>query len=382
MLIGVRIDRIPEELKQQFIAGLVQQGEAARQRKDGESDEQYQGRMVGMSAAQDAFKTLARDARELTLDADVQEKAEKFTVALGLDAKPGTPLAASFGSFGARRGKFLNLWRDAAVTVQGVVPIPDTFRKLIRKSIDQARVKASKENGADDAKMIGLMIDALAPTLTAEAYDACMAMGAEGKGGGTKGTNVVLFGVGMKDSKKVEAALRETITKKLKPEDREKVALDSDKGADGTAIHKVTLDGKNLKPEEFGDPLMFIAFPEGAALAAVGENGLATIKRSLAALKKPPGAGTGAIGGGMAAAPQVGLDFSAVRFTKLSTENAAAFREAAADVFQGADANKDHLRIGLSGESTLARLLLDADLPVLRFFVKVGVIQQKAKKAE
>ena len=69
---------------------------------------------------------------------------------------------------------------------------------------------------------------------------------------------------------------------------------------------------------------MFLAFPVGAALAAVGGNGLAVIKRSLAALKKPAGSA--------APGPQVGLDFSAVRFAKVHmSENEAAFRAAAAD---------------------------------------------------
>ncbi|MCA1685299.1 MAG: hypothetical protein LC745_04825, partial [Planctomycetia bacterium] len=221
-------------------------------------------------------------------------------------------------------------------------------------------------------------LDALSPTLTGDSFDACVAMGSQaaaGKDDGKGGTNVVLFGVALKDSIKVEAALREAIAKKVKPEDKGKVALDHARGADGTAIHRVTLDPKQLKGDEFGEPLMFLAFPEGAALAAVGGNGLAVMKQSLAALKKPAG--------GAAPGPQVGLDFAAVGFSRLHTgENEAAFREAAKDVFQGKDAARDQLHIGLTGEAARLRLLLEADLPVVRFFVKVGVIQQKAKAGQ
>ena len=372
VLVGLHIDRLPEPMKAMLLDGVKQRNDVSRQRKDGETDEQYQGRLAGIALTEDGFTSLLRDGRELTLDADVAEKADRFTLAMGIDARPGSPMAASLGSFGTRRGRFLNLWRDAAVTLQGILPVPDSFRALIKKSIEQQRAKAEKENPAEDSRLIGLMLDALSPTLTGDSFDACMAMGTQ-----TGGTNIVLFGVGMKDSKKVEAALREAITKKLKPEDRDKVALDHARGADGTAIHRVTLDPKQLKKDEFGEPLMFLAFPEGAALAAVGGDGLAVVKQSLETLKKP------APSTGAAPVPQVGFDFSAVRFSRLHTgENEAAFRDAAGEVFQGKDAAKDRIHIGLTGASARARLLLEADLPVLRFLVKVGAIQQKAKAAQ
>jgi len=376
VLVGLRLDKIPEQLKAAAVANVKQRNEAARQRKDGETDEAYRGRLAGITLSETAFASLLRDGRELTLDADVVEKAEKFTVALGVDARPGTPTAAALGAFGARRGRFLNLWRDAAVTLQGVLPVPEAFRTLMLATIEQQRAKAAKENAPEDFRLNKLMLDALAPTLTGEAYDACMVMGSQAASGGKGGTNVVLFGVGMKDSVKVEAALREAIAKRLKPEDKGKVALDHDRGAGGTPIHRITLDPKNLKPEEFGEPLMFLAFPEGAALAAVGGDGLAVIKQALATLKKTPA-------GGATAGPQVGFDFSAVRFSRLHTgENEAAFREAARDAFPDPAKGGDHIRIGLTGESARARLLMEADLPAIAFLVKVGVIQQKAKAAQ
>lgn len=378
ILVGLRLDRVPEPYKAALLANVKQRNDVSRQRKDGETDEGYRARLAGITLTETGFTSLLRDGRELTLDADVAEKAEKFTLALGVDAKPNTPMAAALGSFGARRGRFLDLWRDAAVTLQGVLPVPEAFRKLTRDSIEQMRTQAAKENAPEDFQLTKLMLDALTPTLTGDAYDACMAMGARAATGGKGGTNVVLFGVGVKDSAKVEAALREAIARKLKPEDKKKVALDLDKGAGGTPIHRVTLDAKNLKPEEFGEPLMFLAFPEGAALAVVGGDGLGVMKQALSALRKTTAGGAGATTG-----PQVGFDFSAARFSRLHTgENEAAFREAARDAFPDSAQARDHIRIGLTGESARARLLMEADLPAIAFLVKVGVIQQKARAAQ
>ena len=180
----------------------------------------------------------------------------------------------------------------------------------------------------------------------------------------------------MKDSLKVEAALREGFARKPKPEDKGKVDFDHDRSADGTSIHRIILDPKNFKLEEVGEPLMFLAFPNGSAVAAVGENGLAVLKRALATLKEPAAASA-------PAGPQIGFDFSALRFSRLrNVENEVAFREAAHEAFPDPEKARDRIRIGLTGESARLRLLMEADLPVVRFLVKVGVIQQKAKAAK
>lgn len=278
VLVGLRLDRIPAPLKQMVLNNLKQRDDESRQRKPGETDEQYRGRMAGLSFVENGFASLVRDGREMTLDVEINEQAETFSMTLGIDAMPGTEMAGALKAFGDRRGRFASFWRDAAVTLQGVVPVPDSFRALIRKSLDDqhAGLEKDKDKAGDDGRMLALILDAIRPTLTGDSFDAAMAMGSSSTGS-KAGTNVVLFGVEMKDSEKVEAALREAIAKK--PEDRAKVAFDHDKGPDGTTIHRIMLDPKQLKKEEFGEPVMFMAFPEGAALAAVGGDGLPVLKR-------------------------------------------------------------------------------------------------------
>jgi hypothetical protein len=163
--------------------------------------------------------------------------------------------------------------------------------------------------------------------------------------------------------------VREAITK-AKPEDREKITFDIDK-ADGTSIHRIKLDPGSLKDNpQFGDPVMFLAFPEGAVLAAVGQEGLAVMRRSLASLRTPPASG-----------PQLGLDLSAKAAARLSRDDSReASLAAAREVFTGKVANKDRLQLSLTSERTRARLRLESDLPVLRFFSKVGAATKNKDK--
>ncbi len=362
LLASVRIDRFPPDYKRMLLSQIKQRNTAQRERKEGESDAAYAGRMAGITFVEDQFTALVRDGRELSLDANVDRDKEKFTLTMGLDALPDTRTAEALGALGTRQSRFLGVSPDAAVILRGVLPIPAPLRAQIKTAIESGRAQAGKDLDLETRQMIGLMFDALTPTLTGETIDACMTMEVVG---GKEKTNVVLFGVAVEGAEKVEAALREAIAKS-KPEERKKIALDHSR-VERTAVHRVMLDPETVKPEEFGEPLMFLAFPEGAALATVGGQGLGTISQAITAIGKPAAAG-----------PQVVLDVAAARFARLNNkDNQAAFQEAADEVFKGADATKDRLHLGLTGATGRATLKLDADLPVIRFLVQVGIIQQQ-----
>ncbi len=364
---SARIDRVPQAYKSMFLAQMKQRNDASRVRKEGENDAAYAGRMSGIALAEDASTALIRDGRELSLDANVDSENEKFTLTMGLDALPESKTAVALGALGTRQSRFLGVSPDAAMMLRGVLPIPAALRTQIKAAIESGRAQAGKDQDPETKRMIGLMLDALAPTLTGETVDACMTMETAG---GKEKTNVVLFGVAVEGSEKVEAALREAIAKS-KPEERKKVALDHVR-VERTPVHRVTLDGDTVKREEFGDPLMFLAFPDGAALAAVGGQGLSTISQAITAIGKPAAQG-----------PQVVLDVAAAKFAKLNNKDSrAAFLEAAEGVFKGPDATKDRLHFGLTGATGRVTLKLDTDLPVIRFLVQVGILQRDQQKAK
>jgi hypothetical protein len=257
------------------------------------------------------------------------------------------------------------------MSVQAVMPIPEGLRATLRKRLEDEREKA--QNAPDPAGRLraGVLLDAIGPTLTGEALAGCLLMVApEGDPKEAKEeANVVLFGLGIKDSRKLEVALRDALAQ-AKPEEREKVALDHDRGAGATSIHRVEVDAKDLQKQAFGKPYMFAAFPEGAAFVAVGGNGLPVIKDALTAFVAPPAA--------EAPRPQVEADCSAARFARLRVEGVTeSFREASRQAFTGPTANLDHLQLSLIARPDHVSLRLDADLQVLRFLYLLGNLQQK-----
>lgn len=360
----VRLDRVPDQYKTQLLDGLERNAAGQRERKPGEDEPTYQGRLAGMTLVHDAVTAFVRDGREVSLDLDVDAKRGRLAMALGADAKPGTPTARSLATYGIRKSRFGGLtW--AAVSLKGILPIPEALRVVIHQGIKAGRDKAADEKDGETRRLIGLLLDAVEPTLTGDDIDACVAVDGRTPGGGKGDTVVALFGVAVKDSKRIEGVFREAVAKG-KPEGRGKVVLDFAKGDDGTPIHRVTLDPSGMKKDEFGEPWVFVALPEGAALAAVGEGGLAVIRRAMTTIKTPA-----------PRAPQLGLDLAARRAPLYASgENREATQSAARDVFVGPNSGNDRIQVGLTSGKAGAILRLDADLPVLRFFFLVGSRQK------
>jgi hypothetical protein len=374
LVAGLRLDRMPAAYRQVFLAAMDQRAQADRERRPGEKDAEYKARMAGMDLVLNGVRTLINEGREVALGVDVTDDPGTFELALEVDARDGTNMADALRSFGERHSRFAGVFGGAAARLAGVLPLPEPLRNVIREGMAQARASTGKDVEPGDREALGHLLDAIEPTVTGDEIDGIIAI--EGiepdDAGGKEGTIVVLFGVGVKDAAKIEAAFREGIARS-KPEEKAKVALDAEK-VNGVPVHRVELDEEDVKDAQFGAPRMFLAFPEGAAYAAVGEGGLSVLKKALT-----PGAGKEKPA---AEAPQVGLEASARQLARLSDRADRAATEAAAkEVFAGADAGKDHVSLRLTSERGRARLRLVADLPVLRYFALIGSRKEQEKPA-
>jgi hypothetical protein len=365
LLATIRLDRIPGPLKDGFLAQYKERNTAQRQRKEGETDAAYNGRMVGLTLVESQFETLIREGRELALDADVDNARGLMTLTLGIDALPDSPLASSIRSYSRLKSRFQRIGANTAVTIRGVLPLPESFRALLRDQLDQGLAQARKGLTEEDGRMVSQLVEAARPTLTAEVLDACLVMDAPGpEAPEKKRTTAVLFGMEAQQPEKILAALREGVAR-TKDEDRARFRFDHDRSAAGTPIHRVDMSHSGLKQDAFGDPLLFFALPGRAAFAAIGANGLALLKDALQAFEGPALAPV--------AAPQLELALELRRFAAMNLGDDAGVGAAAArEAFQGPSAAKDHVRIALSSTPDRLRLQLDADLPVLRFFYLVG----------
>lgn len=367
-----RFDKIPPSIKEGLLEGAAQRLAGERQRKEKESDADYKARLAGLETVNKAFTSLVNDSQTLKLDLNVGSKSKRLSMALELGAKPDTLMSKTFASVGNLKSSFRGISPEAAVSISAVLPIPDTVRDAARELIKHGREAAKDQDDDEDTNMINLLLDAVEPTVTGDRIDGTVILDFpvapdKDKDDEDSGPNVVLFGVGLKGSKKLEAALRESVTKGAKPDNADEIKLDAEKADDGTPIHRVKLDDDQIKTDGFGEPLMFIAFPEGSALIAVGENGLPVIKQALAGLKKPAGASD-------RSPAQVEIDVLANRFSRIYQDEATAelYSKAAATAFAGKNAGKDHLQIGLTFGPDSVRLSLESDLPVFNFLAEIG----------
>jgi hypothetical protein len=365
--VSIRLDRVPASYKDLVLQQTEQNLQKQRERKEGEKEADYKARMAGMKLVQDGYERVLREGREMSVDLDVSSNRGQLVLALNLDAPPGTILADALKQFGSKQSLFRGLEKGAAAGVRGIIPMAEPLRDTIRTGLEQSRRQLKDEKDPKGKELGTKLLDAIQPTLMSDELDLVINIYGPFPKKESDPTYVVLFGAGVKDGGKLEKTFREAAAQ-AKPEDRKELRLDVDRGSDGTAIHRVKVDPKGKRKDQFGDPLMFLSFRPDAVLAAVGENGLAVMKQALTAIGQPPSTRSA----------QMEASAYASRLSSMSEEKDREKTLAAArEVFQGKNEGKDHIDIGLIGINNGIRLRLAVDLPVLRFFTLVGA--QKGK---
>ena len=275
----VRLDRIPPALKEQFSVQLEQGLVAQREKKPGEDEAEYQGRLVGMKLSQDAMNAFVRDGKDLTLDVIIDQKTEFVGLELSTSAIPGSEYAKSLRKLSAMKSKFRGLAANAALSGSAAIPVTQSLRDLMGKSFDQGFEKAMKDGQADDAakKMAQEVGPAIRDTLTSDTLDIAMAIQGPvaGASGGTP-TYTGVIAMAVKGGKKLDSAMRQAV--KSLPADKAKdIKLDVAKAADGTPIHKITNAGGD--PGPLGEDTVYAAFRDDMAVLGIGKNGQAGADR-------------------------------------------------------------------------------------------------------
>jgi hypothetical protein len=386
----IRIDRIPEAAKRKTLDGAKAKNDASLGREEGESDRVYDARIAGARFAETLSESLFRDGRALSLDVNVDAKRGQLALGLGLEAKPGSPMANAFAYMVPRRSRLQSLSHGAAMSLAGVVPLSETAHGVLHQGVESLRDIAEEAKSANGRAAIHYLIDAIEPNLMGPAIETCVTVGAPAAQGGSPGkagSAVILAAMSLKDSRIVEEALRKAVAKAATPTDLRLIALDHDRCVDGTMIHRFARGPKptNASPSGFdrnvlpviGEPVFFLAFPEGAGIMALGGDGSFAIKQAVATLRRPTPAPA------VAAGSQISLDAATKRLAELPLGgNPDAYQQSARSAFPGAAADRDRVRLSLSGGPDRARLTLDADLPVLRFLAEFAIRANAAKAGQ
>jgi tetratricopeptide (TPR) repeat protein len=352
---SIRIDRLPDEVKQQWLAGSKRRNESSRQRLEGESDARYQGRLRGTDVAERIIVHFVPESRELSLKLDTDPKTGKLLLKVDLEPAPGTAMHDAFTAFSKKSSRFPGLTASGGMSFGGVVPLPEEIRALMRDGLEAERESSKKKLDAAGAKLSVAFLDFLGSNLLVPLFDGYVSLEAAASSGNNDAKTTVVVAAALENSKKAETAFRDAIAKDFSPRDRARTALDHARGSDGTSIHKFADMEMPLPNRQKTKGALFMAFPPGSVLMAYGPNALTAVQSALTKLRRP------ADGRG----PQVSSSVSFTSLAQMGLISRPDFLDTMRKVFSGPNVKKDHLDVSLKAEGQRLKFSVEADPQLL-----------------
>jgi hypothetical protein len=363
----VRLSEIPDALKDQVLDQVEAQANQQNERKPGESDAEYQGRMAGQKLVLEAFRSLARDGDAISLGLDLNRKTQEIALELAMSGRPDTPMAKTLRAFKGRRSRFQGLSKNAAMAGWASIPVAKELRDMISEGIETAhKAGLSKVDSEEEKKLYTRLGELVKTSLNAPELDLGMAVEATSTKDPVAPRFVLRGGMTVEKGRDFEGLFRDA-AKTVKPGENVKVNFDVAKAADGTAIHQITGPSDPKKDADvakrFGKASLYLAFREDAILFSFGEDALAPLQKTLEGFLRP-------------VAPEldepVAVLMHFANVGVLADKDPEKIRRAAAEVFKGANAGRDRIHLGLKGEGDEVRIRLAIDVPVLKMGTLMG----------
>ena len=172
MSVKVRISELPDALKDQILNQVDATIEQQNDRKPGENDSEYQGRIAGQKVSVGALKSLIRDGDEIAFDLDLNRKSSELALELGITAQPNTSMAKTLRTLNSRRSRFQTLSKDAALAAWANVPVAKEFRDMLSGILDKTMKDNLKKAKTEEEKALETrLLEHLKSALTAPEID-------------------------------------------------------------------------------------------------------------------------------------------------------------------------------------------------------------------
>jgi hypothetical protein len=367
----VRIAELPKALKDQFLEQFKASLDQQEQRKPGEKDAEYQGRIAAQKAGEATITALVRDGDSIAMALDVDRKNSEMSLDLTIAAKPGTETAGALRGFGSRRSRFEGLGGGGPLAFWANIPVAKVLREGFARGFNAAqKTEPAGLDTPEKRELYARLMELLKSNFDADDFDGGLAFRRNTTEGGAPTRYTVLTGLKVRDGKAFDRWFRDSVAQ-FKPDDPKfQFTLDVAKAADGTAIHQLTgpFDKNDANMGRvLGKAALAVAFRDDAILAAFGEDGVAAVRRGLEMISSPPTPDSGSAEPVALVARLSGFD--ALPDTQKERE---AYRRAAAEAFRGEAAKRDRIRMAISGEGDAIRLHLGVDVPALKFLAAVG----------
>jgi hypothetical protein len=278
--IQLNLDQIPAPLKKLAVARMDAELAKKKEKQAGESQEDYQGRLIGMKLARDFIARLVEDSQGVRWSLSLDKTKHQFAFEAALQAVPGSVLQQEFQQMAKSKTAFAKVLEGAPAALSSHGILHDSVRADLNKLVDAALQAAlNKEKSVVKRAVAEKVFQVLEPTLKSATYDSVVAL----RGGRADQPLTGILAVQVKHGKQMEQLARELV-EEVKGKEREYIHLDAQKVGE-TSLHVIQGPPEDEKGKEiaevFGAAKFTLAFQEDAVYLALGKNGPEEIKRAL-----------------------------------------------------------------------------------------------------
>ena len=133
----VRLSEFPEQVKQLILNNMEAQTAKDRERRPGEQEREYRGRIAGQNVAHDFFNCIVLQAKEIVLNLDLDQKVSQLSLEASINALPNTSLEKALKALTSRRSRFQSMALESAAAAWGSFSIPTEFRDLLVRGLEE-----------------------------------------------------------------------------------------------------------------------------------------------------------------------------------------------------------------------------------------------------
>jgi hypothetical protein len=204
--VTLRPDHIPTPMRREVLARMRQAAEIEALNRDPGSREAY---LSGAKFAENTFRVLFEEVKELSLKLFVNEKQDYLSAELLIVPQPHSDIAKSIAGLGQQTSKAYGITAISNIVLRGNLnfAIPEELRSSLENILLSAMEQESNTKKNDPAQQ--KLLQAVLPTLKAGVADAAVSVTLPD----ARGHSTVLLAIGVREGKKIDTALREAINK-------------------------------------------------------------------------------------------------------------------------------------------------------------------------
>lgn len=285
----VRLDRIPDMLKQLALGQLDVRAAEARDRKEShETAAQSRLKGVVIDTAMRQVKNLLRDGKSLELRLTIDPSSEELALEANLTGKAGSALANDIEAFGKRASLFASSLTPAFQF--GVnLELPSDLREAAVGVVKEGFAKMLQQEQDEKKRELGQKVfDTLLPILKSGRIDAGISARSDSNGHFT-----FAMGARVPDAGAIERLIQDDLAPTIPPDKAKTLTLNA-ATISGTKVHRITPASEELSSKDrrmFGDhPTLLLAFPENRIVAAIGADSESAIRSLLETKQSAPAA--------------------------------------------------------------------------------------------